>query len=232
MLDLQGYGGLLVNGLSLTILVAVASLIGTLALGLLAALGKLFAPRAVKAMIEVYTTIVRGVPELVLLLLIYYGLPTLIQDVAAGFGMNVSLSINPFVAGIGTLTLIYAAFACEVFRAAYLALPEGQREAAYALGLNKVVTFRKVELPQMMRYALPGLGNVWMVLVKATALISIIQLPELMRSADIAARSTRQPFTFFFAACLMYLAITAVSMWGQARLERWASRGISAARAA
>lgn len=232
MLDLQGYGGLLVNGLSLTILVAVASLIGTLALGLLVALGKLFAPRAVKAMIEVYTTIVRGVPELVLLLLIYYGLPTLIQDVAAGFGMNVSLSINPFVAGIGTLTLIYAAFACEVFRAAYLALPEGQREAAYALGLNKVVTFRKVELPQMMRYALPGLGNVWMVLVKATALISIIQLPELMRSADIAARSTRQPFTFFFAACLMYLAITAVSMWGQARLERWASRGISAARAA
>lgn len=230
MPDLQGYGWQLLDGLALTLGVAVASMVGALCLGLLASIGKLFAPRAGKFLIEVYTTFVRGVPELVLLLLIYYGLPTLIQSAATGAGYNVRLSINPFVAGIGTLTLIYAAFACEVFRAAYLALPPGQREAAYALGLNRAVTFRKVELPQMLRYALPGLGNVWMVLVKATALISIIQLPELMRNADIAARSTRQPFTFFFAACLLYLAITAVSMWGQARLERWAARGTSEAR--
>jgi polar amino acid transport system permease protein/arginine/ornithine transport system permease protein len=230
MPDLEGYGWLLIDGLMLTLSVAVASLIGALTVGLLAAMGKLFAPRPVRLLIEVYTTFVRGVPELVLLLLVYYGLPTLIHDVATSFGHDISISINPFVAGIGTLTLIYAAFACEVFRAAYLALPEGQREAAYALGLTRPITFRKVELPQMMRYALPGLGNVWMVLIKATALISIIQLPELMRNADIAARSTRQPFTFFFAACLLYLVITAVSMWGQARLERWASRGITLAR--
>ncbi len=230
MPDLEGYGWLLIDGLILTLAVAIASLVGALLVGLAAAVGKLFAPRAVKALIEIYTTFVRGVPELVLLLLIYYGLPTLIQDFASSLGREISMSINPFVAGIGTLTLIYAAFACEVFRAAYLALPVGQREAALALGLSKTTTFRKVELPQMMRYALPGLGNVWMVLIKATALISIIQLPELMRNADIAARSTRQPFTFFFAACLLYLAITAVSMWGQARLERWASRGVTLAR--
>ncbi|ETX28629.1 ABC transporter permease [Roseivivax isoporae] len=230
MPDLQGYGWLLIDGLMLTLGVAVASMIGALGVGLLAAMGKLFAPRAGRFLIEAYTTFVRGVPELVLLLLIYYGVPTLIQNVAAGFGLDWSLSINPFAAGIGTLTLIYAAFACEVFRAAYLALPPGQREAAYALGLNRGITFRKVELPQMMRHALPGLGNVWMVLVKATALISIIQLPELMRNADIAARSTRQPFTFFFAACLLYLGITLVSMWGQARLERWAARGTLEAR--
>ena len=230
MPDFQGYGWLLLDGLVLTLGVAIASMLGALALGLLAALGKLFAPRAGKVLIEVYTTFVRGVPELVLLLLIYYGLPTLVQNTAAKAGYDLSLSINPFVAGIGTLTVIYAAFACEVFRAAYLALPPGQREAAYALGLNPVITFRKVELPQMMRYVLPGLGNVWMVLVKATALISIIQLPELMRNADIAARSTRQPFTFFFAACLLYLAITAISMLGQARLERWAARGTTEAR--
>ncbi len=229
MPDLQGYGWLLLDGLILTLGVAIASMLGALSLGLLAAIGKLFAPRAGKMMIEVYTTFVRGVPELVLLLLIYYGLPTLVQNMAQSAGIDMSLSINPFLAGIGTLTIIYAAFACEVFRAAYLALPPGQRDAAYALGLNPVITFRKVELPQMMRYALPGLGNVWMVLVKATALISIIQLPELMRNADIAARSTRQPFTFFFAACLLYLAITAVSMWGQGRLERWAARGTSEA---
>lgn len=230
MPDLQGYGWLLIDGLVLTLGVAIASMAGALALGLLAAMGKLFAPRAGRIAIEVYTTFVRGVPELVLLLLIYYGLPTLIQNTAGGMGVDLTLSINPFVAGIGTLTVIYAAFACEVFRAAYLALPPGQREAAYALGLKRWVTFRKVELPQMMRYALPGLGNVWMVLVKATALISIIQLPELMRNADIAARSTRQPFTFFFAACLLYLTITAISMWGQAWLERWAARGTAGAR--
>ena len=230
MPDLQGYGWLLIDGLVLTLGVAIASMAGALALGLLAAMGKLFAPRAGRIAIEVYTTFVRGVPELVLLLLIYYGLPTLIQNTAGGMGVDLTLSINPFVAGIGTLTVIYAAFACEVFRAAYLALPPGQREAAYALGLKRWVTFRKIELPQMMRFALPGLGNVWMVLVKATALISIIQLPELMRNADIAARSTRQPFTFFFAACLLYLTITAISMWGQAWLERWAARGTAGAR--
>ena len=102
----------------------------------------------------------------------------------------------------------------------------GQREAALALGLKPAETFRKVVLPQMMRYALPGLGNVWMVLVKTTALISIIQLPELMRNADIAARATRMPFTFFAMTCLLYLAITLISMWVQAAGERWARRGI------
>lgn len=228
MPDLQGYGGLLIDGLVMTLGVAIASMIGALILGLAAAAGKLFAPRPGRILIEAYTTVVRGVPELVLLLLIYYGLPTLVQDTLGKIGHDVRLAINPFAAGIGTLTLIYAAFACEVYRAAYLALPPGQREAATALGLSSLVTFRKVELPQMMRYALPGLGNVWMVLIKATALISIIQLPELMRNADIAARSTQQPFTFFFMACLLYLGITLVSMWGQGRLEIWASRGTSA----
>jgi ABC-type arginine transport system permease subunit len=142
-------------------------------------------------------------------------------------GYDVALPINPFAAGIGTLTLIYGAFACEVYRGAYLAVPTGQHDAAQSLGLPPKVAFRKVILPQMMRYALPGLGNIWMVLVKATALISIIQLPELMRNADIAARSTRQPFTFFFMACLLYLVITLLSMAAQARAERWAQRGFT-----
>ncbi|EBA06684.1 ABC transporter permease [Sagittula stellata] len=231
MPDLDGFGWLLIDGLKLTLFVAIASMAGALVFGLLAAIGKLFAPRPARILIDTYTTFVRGVPELVLLLIIYYGVPTLVQNVSRDLGVPITLSINPFVAGIGTLTLIYAAFACEVYRAAYAAVPVGQREAAYALGLSRAVTFRKVELPQMMRYALPGLGNVWMVVVKATALISIIQLPELMRNADIAARSTRQPFTFFFAACLLYLAITAISMWGQGRLERWAARGTTESRA-
>lgn len=227
MLDLQGYGWLLMEGIRMTLIVSVASMACALVVGLVAALGKLSHWTPLRMFLEFYTTLIRGVPELVLLLLVYYGIPTLIQDSASAFGLDVRLSINPFAAGIGTLTIIYGAFSCEVFRAAYLAVPAGQREAAEALGLKPFQTFRKVLLPQIIRYALPGLGNVWMVLVKATALISIIQLPELMRSADVAARATRMPFTFFFVACLLYLVITLVSMWIQSWAERWARRGIA-----
>ncbi|MGF1594778.1 MAG: ABC transporter permease [Kiloniellaceae bacterium] len=226
MLDLKGYGWLLWEGVQLTVMVSVVSMAGAVVVGLLAALAKLGRSRSRSFVVEVYTTIVRGVPELVLLLLVYYGVPTLVQDVSAALGYGFVMSINPFAAGIATITFIYGAFACEVFRGAYLNVPAGQHEAAAVLGLNRAAALRLIVLPQVFRYALPGLGNVWMVLVKATALISIIQLPELMRNADIAARATRMPFTFFFAACLVYLAITLASMWAQARAEGWASRGV------
>jgi His/Glu/Gln/Arg/opine family amino acid ABC transporter permease subunit len=226
MLDLKGYGWLLWDGVQLTIMVSVVSMAGAIIVGLLAALVKLGRSRHWALVVEVYTTVVRGVPELVLLLLVYYGVPTLVQDMAAALGYNFVITINPFAAGIATITFIYGAFACEVFRGAYLNVPAGQHEAAAVLGLNRMAALRLVILPQVFRYALPGLGNVWMVLVKATALISIIQLPELMRNADVAARATRMPFTFFFAACLVYLAITLASMWAQARAEGWASRGV------
>lgn len=226
MLDLKGYGWLLWEGVQLTVMVSVVSMAGAIIVGLLAALVKLSRSRFRTFLAEAYTTIVRGVPELVLLLLVYYGVPTLIQDLAASLGYRFVIAINPFLAGIATITFIYGAFACEVFRGAYLNVPKGQHEAAAVLGLDRWATLRLVILPQVFRYALPGLGNVWMVLVKATALISIIQLPELMRNADVAARATRMPFTFFFAACLIYLAITLASMWAQGRAEGWASRGV------
>ena len=226
MLDLKGYGWLLWEGVQLTVIVSVISMASAIVVGLLAALAKLSPSRTRSVAVDAYTTIVRGVPELVLLLLVYYGVPTLLQDVAAGLGYELVITINPFVAGIATITFIYGAFACEVFRGAYLNVPAGQHEAAAVLGLGRVAALRLVILPQVFRYALPGLGNVWMVLVKATALISIVQLPELMRNADVAARATRMPFTFFFAACLVYLVITLASMWAQARAEGWASRGV------
>jgi His/Glu/Gln/Arg/opine family amino acid ABC transporter permease subunit len=226
MLELEGYGWLLWEGVQLTVMVSVVSMVGATIVGLAAALAKLSRSRPWSFLVEIYTTVVRGVPELVLLLLVYYGVPTLVQDGAAALGYNVVIAINPFVAGIATITFIYGAFACEVFRGAYLNVPAGQHEAAAVLGLTRTAALRLVILPQVFRYALPGLGNVWMVLVKATALISIIQLPELMRNADVAARATRMPFTFFLAACLIYLVITLASMWAQARAEGWASRGV------
>lgn len=230
MIDLQGYGWMLWDGVQLTVVVSVFAMAGAIVVGLGAAFAKVSGSKVLSVAGEAYTTIVRGIPELVLLLLVYYGLPTLIQDASASLGYPVVVSLNPFAAGIAAITFIYGAFACEVFRAAYNAVPRGQFEAAAMLGLRPVIAYRFVILPQIMRYALPGLGNVWMVLVKATALISIIQLPELMRNADVAARATRMPFTFFFAACLLYLAITAVSMLLQARAEQWASRGVTEGR--
>lgn len=230
ILDLKGNGWLLWDGVQLTVIVSVASMACAVIVGLAAALAKLSRSRGRFIVVEAYTSVVRGVPELVLLLLVYYGIPTLVQDIGAALGYGFALSINPFAAGIATITFIYGAFACEVFRAAYLNVPAGQHEAAAVLGLKRTAALRLIILPQVFRYALPGLGNVWMVLVKATALISIIQLPELMRNADVAARATRMPFTFFFAACLIYLAITLASMWAQGRAEAWASRGVEGGR--
>jgi His/Glu/Gln/Arg/opine family amino acid ABC transporter permease subunit len=225
-LDLQGYGWLLVVGAKLTILVGLCSMVIAIFLGLIGAWGKLAKSRFANLVAGIYTTVVRGIPELVMILLVYYGVPTLIQDVSALMGFDLYIDMNPFIAGVLTIGFIYGAFSTEVFRGAYMAVDKGQVEAAKACGMGKVLTFRRVLLPQMWRFALPGLGNVWMVLIKATALISVIQLPELMRNADIAARATRLPFTFFFLASLVYLTITIVSMLAQQRLERWADKGV------
>jgi His/Glu/Gln/Arg/opine family amino acid ABC transporter permease subunit len=226
MLDLKGYGWMLWEGTQLTILVGICSMVIAIILGLVGAWGKLAKVTITRCIADAYTTIIRGIPELVLILLVYYGAPTLIQDLSAAAGREIIIELNPFGAGILTIGFIYGAFSTEVFRGAYLAVPKGQIEAARAAGMPPALMFRRIILPQMWRFALPGLGNVWMVLIKATALISIIQLPELMRNADIAARATRLPFTFYFAASLLYLGITVASMFIQQRAEAWASRGV------
>ena len=226
MLDLRGYGWMLWQGLELTILVGLGAMAVALALGLIGAWGKLSRARAGRWAAGTYTTVIRGVPELLLILLVYYGVPTLIQDIAEGAGYEIIVDLNPFVAGVVTIGFIYGAFATEVFRGAFLAVPRGQIEAARAIGMSRALTFRRIVLPQMWRFALPGLGNVWMVLIKATALISVIQLPELMRNAQIAMGATKLPFTFFFVASLFYLGITIVSMVVQRRAETWANRGV------
>ncbi len=226
MLDLKGYGWLLFDGAKLTVLVGLCSMAIAIVLGLIGAWGKLSKAGPARVFAGTYTTVIRGIPELVLILLVYYGVPTLIQDLSAAAGREVIVDLNPFVAGVATIGFIYGAFATEVLRGAYLAVPKGQIEAARAMGMSPALTFRRVTLPQMWRFALPGLGNVWMVLIKATALISVIQLPELMRNADIASRSTRMPFTFYFAASVIYLCITIASMVLQQKAETWAGRGV------
>ena len=226
MLNLEGYGWLLWEGAKLTISVALGAMAIAIVLGLIGAWGKLAKSAVATTAANIYTTVIRGVPELVLILLVYYGAPTLIQEICSTWGVDIIINLNPFVSGVSTIGFIYGAFTTEVFRGAYLAVPTGQVEAARAMGMNRILTFRRILLPQMWRFALPGLGNVWMVLIKATALMSVIQLPELMRNSYVAAQSTRKPFTFYFAASIIYLIITIVSMIGQQQAEKWASRGV------
>lgn len=226
MFDLQGYGWLLLDGFKMTVAVGVSAMLIAILMGLIGAWGKLSQSRVANVVADIYTTVIRGIPELILLLLVYFGVPTLIQDVSSSLGYEVIVDLDPFTAGMCTIGFIYGAFCTEVFRGAFQAIHVGQLEAAKAAGMGRVLAFRRILLPQAMRYALPGLGNVWMVLIKATALISIIQLTELMRNAKIAANATHLPFTFYLLASLLFLLISLVSMGLQEWAERWANRGI------
>jgi His/Glu/Gln/Arg/opine family amino acid ABC transporter permease subunit len=226
VLDLQGYGWMLWQGLQMTLLIGACALILAIVLGLMGAWGKLSKNKSANLIAGTYTTVIRGIPELILLLIIFYGTPTLVQNLAERAGYDIIIDFNPFIAGVLTLGFIYGAFATEVFRGAFLAIPKGQIEAAHAMGMSRILTFRRILLPQIWRFALPGLGNVWMVLIKATALVSVIQLDELMRMTFIAVGATKLPFTFYFAASLMYLGITMISVMGQQRIEVWANRGV------
>ncbi|MGE3967303.1 MAG: ABC transporter permease [Dongiaceae bacterium] len=227
LIDFRGYGWMLGEGVQVTILVGVCSIALALVLGLIGCWGKLSGNRAARIAADIYTTVVRGVPELVLIILVYYGITTLLQYLLQlALGEEVLIDIDRFSAGVITLGVIYGAFATEVFRGAFLAIPKGQVEAAKAAGMSPLLMFRRIMMPQAWRYALPGLGNLWLVLIKATALMSVIQLDELMRKSDIAARAVKLPFTFYFAASVIYLGITVVSMLLQHRAEAWANRGV------
>lgn len=227
MFDYRGYGWVFWEGVQVTLMVGVCAAVVAALMGLIGAWGKLSGSRAARLVAGGYTTVVRGVPELVLILLVYYGVTILLQRVlTALFGSEVLIDIDPFTAGVLTLGVIYGAFATEVFRGAFLAIPKGQIEAAYSFGMSRIQTLWRISLPQVWRFALPGLGNVWLVLIKATALMSVIQLEELLRWSDIGARNTKLPFTFYLTASFIYLGITIVSMVLQHRAEGWANRGV------
>ena len=227
MIDFRGYEWVFWEGLKVTLMVGLATIPVALLLGLVGAWGKLANNRFANLVAGTYTTVVRGVPELVLILLVYYGGTIILQRAVSCFtGSPATIDIDPFLTGTLTLGFIYGAFATEVFRGAYLAVDRGQIEAAQAFGMRPSLALRRIILPQMWRFALPGLGNLWLVLIKATSLMSVIQLPELMRMTDVAARAVRLPFTFYFGASLIYLTITIVSILVLKRAETWANRGI------
>ena len=221
----EGWGSLLLRGATVTILLALATAPVGFAAGLALALGKLSASRRVRVASEAYTTFFRGIPDLLALFLVYFGLQALL-DRAARLGLG-HLELNAFFAGVLALAAVAAAYSSEVWVASLAAVPSGPAEAARALGLNPRQTFRLVTLPQLARVALPGLGNVWTVLLKDTSLISTLAVMDLLRAASEASKNTTRPILFYSAAAAVYLVFSIASGIVQAGLERRLSRGIA-----
>ncbi|KAB7604312.1 ABC transporter permease [Verminephrobacter eiseniae] len=205
---------------SVTLEMAAGSLLAAIALGLAGAWAKLCGGRWLAAVAGAYTTLVRGVPDLVLMLLFFYGVPALVQLALDTSGSDAGFDVSPLGAGLATLGLIFGGYLTETFRGAILAIPKGQIEAACAFGLGRLRIAWRIVLPQMARLALPGFTNTWLVLVKSTALVSVLGLEDIMFRAKNAAQATRQPFTFFLLTAAVYLSITTVSMLALRWLER------------
>ena len=201
----------LLAGALTTLSVALLSLALAAVLGLAGASARLSRSRALRAVATAYVTLIRGVPDLVLMLLLFYGGQRLLNAALAAWADGAYVDLDPFVAGTLTIGFVYGAYLSETFRGAFLAVPAGAIEAATACGMTGRQVFTRVLGPLMLRHALPALSNNWLVMLKSTAIVSVIGLPDLMQRAGLAAGATRQPFLFYGAAAAMYLVVTALS---------------------
>lgn len=224
-MSFSGYGPLLLSGTWMTIQLALLSLLLSVIIGLIGASSKLSNIKALRYIATAYTTLIRSVPDLVIMLLLFYSLQLGLNQITEALQMD-QIDINPFVAGVITLAFIYGAYFTETFRGAFQSVPRGQIEAAMAYGMTPWQVFHRVLFPQMMRFALPGIGNNWQVLIKATALVSIIGLTDIVKLTQDAGRSTMQLFFFSIVAAAIFLAITTVSNLILIWLERHYSAGV------
>lgn len=222
---LQGYSQLILNGALVTLELAVSSVLLAVASGLIGAAAKLSRSPVLATIFEGYTTLIRGVPDLVLMLLIFYGLQMMLNQLTDLLGWS-QFNIDPLVAGVITLGFIYGAYFTETFRGAFMAVPKGQIEAATSLGFSSGKIFRRILFPAMMRYALPGIGNNWQVILKATALVSLLGLDDLVKATQIAGKGTWQPFYFAIVAGVIYLLFTTLSNGVLLLLEKRYSAGV------
>lgn len=219
-----GWGDEIASGTLVTVSLALCTLPFGLALGFLIALAKKSDEPLLRSASNIYTTIFRGLPELLTLFLIYYGGQIALSQLSMLlFGSPVE--VNGFIAGMFALALVFSSYASEVFLSAFRGIPIGQYEGAGALGMSRASTMRLVIAPQLVRLALPGLSNLWLILLKDTALVSVIGLNDILRNTNIAVGFTKEPFFFFMVACLIYLALSMLSSIGIGRISAWAERG-------
>ncbi len=230
MLDLKGYGPALLDGAVVTIQLAFLSLALAVVLGLVGASAKLSSSRVAASVATAYTTLIRGVPDLVMMLLFYYGGQVMVNNLSdmiwEAYEIDFFFQFDPFLSGVITIGLIFGAYMTETFRGAFLAVEKGQIEAARAYGFTRWHTFRRIIFPQMLRHALPGIGNNWQVLLKTTALVSIIGLTDMVRVAEEAAKAERMPFHFFIPVAFVYLTLTACSELFIRWLDKRANVGV------
>ncbi|MCL9782322.1 ABC transporter permease [Vibrio sp. S4M6] len=230
MLDLQGYEVSILKGALLTIEVALLSLLLAMILGMLGALAKISNYRVARYIATLYTTVIRGIPDLVLMMLIFFGGQILVNNGLHYINESLNewfaasdpnhtwvpyvpdyIDVSPFIAGVITIGFIFGAYMAETFRGAIMAVDSGELEAGKAYGMSSFLAFRRILLPQMIRHALPGFGNNWLVLLKTTALVSIIGLDDMVRVSALAAGSTKMPFTFYMAVAIIFLLFTSIS---------------------
>ena len=226
---LKGYGAVILDGAWLTLQLALSSMALAIVLGLIGVALRLSPVRWLAWLGDLYSTVIRGIPDLVLILLIFYGGQDIINRVAPLLGYEDYIDLNPLIAGIGTLGFIFGAYLSETFRGAFLGIPKGQAEAGVAYGMSNRQVFFRIQVPQMIRLAIPGFTNNWLVLTKATALISVVGLLDMMFKAKQAADATREPFTFFLAVAALYLVLTSISLLALKYLERRYSVGVKVA---
>ncbi|OXT00301.1 ABC transporter permease [Notoacmeibacter marinus] len=222
----EGWGDQLLWGAVLTVCLALSTLPLGLTLGFLVSLGRRSEERSLRFSATLFTTIFRGLPELLTLFLIYYGVQIGLSAALKLMGIPAVVEINAFVAGMVALGLVFAAYASEVFVSAFSGIAGGQSEAARSLGIGRLTTMRRVIMPQLFRLALPGLGNLWLILLKDTALVSVIGLSDILRQSSIAARVTQEALLFYSVACFIYLMLSLVFTLLIGRLEKRFDRGL------
>lgn len=225
---LYGYSQVIIQGTLVTLELAISSVILALVIGLIGAGGKLSKSRIISGFFGCYTTLIRGVPDLVLMLLIFYGLQIALNSLTESVGMA-QIDIDPMSAGIITLGFIYGAYFTETFRGAFMAVPRGQIEAATAFGFSGSQIFRRILFPAIMRFALPGIANNWQVILKATALVSLLGLNDVVKATQLAGKGTYQPFYFAIVAGVVYLIFTTLSNGVLVWLDRRYSLGVKRA---
>ncbi len=207
-------------GVFVTVSLAAVTLPFGLFIGFFVALAKQSREQSLRLAANIYTTIFRGLPELLTLFLVYYGVQIGLQSIVRIVQPDATVEVNSFVSGMVALGVVFSSYASEVFLSAFRAIPRGQYEGGYSVGLTSGQTMRLVVLPQLIRIALPGLANLWLILLKETAIVSVIGLSDILRQTGVAARVTREPFVFFGLAALIYLVLVIISSFGIKAVER------------
>ena len=222
----KGWGLLMAQATLMTIVVSAAAFALGSVLGALIAWARVGGNRPIRVLADVYTTVLRGVPDLLVIYLLYFGGSQALSVVAHLLGAKGFVGVNSFAAGAIAVGAISGAYQGEIFRGAFHAIARGELEAARSVGMSPLLLFRRIIAPQALRFAIPGLGNVWQLALKESALISVVGLTEILRQAQVGAGSTRQPFEFFITAALLYLVLSTFSGAAFRRAEDAAMRGV------